>query len=146
MGSPYLHFSLNRVNVVRSASGFSKLSNELLGITSSLELRGLSLVTERAIRMMLAGRRAGPHDGTHDAISDLERGDHESWKRYSWDLLLRNDIWTTFTQTYVDLCNTAVITCLARGRRVTAVATRYETEETKFFDRAVVFDFTKKGN
>lgn len=146
MGSPYLHFSLNRVNVVRSASGFSKLSNELLGITSSQELRDLSRVTEYAIRMLLTDCKAGLLNATYAAISDLEKGNHESWRQYSLDLLFENDIWTPFTQTYVDLCNTAVITCLARGRRVTAVATSYETEETKFFDRAVVFDFTKKGN
>jgi hypothetical protein len=146
MGSPYMQFSVTRVNVVRSAAGFQRLSNEVLEISKSHEIRGLSLVTEHAIRQVLLGREAQLHYECYDALHSYCCGNSEAWKQYLWDLAHKNECWTPFTQAYIDLCSDAVTTAFRKERRVVVLATSYTTEETKSLDRAVVFDFTKKGN
>jgi hypothetical protein len=93
---------------------------------------------------VLSGRETWLHSESYASIVALRKGDSDALKKHYWDLLLRSDVWTTATQAYVDLCDTAVKAAIGRRRTVCVFATSCESDLTQAVDRAIVFDFTRK--
>lgn len=147
MGSPYMMFQCNRVNVCRTAAGFRRLSQEILSITRSLELLSLTQVVSRHI-----GVETGVvnHDDLLETVmaprTSFLAGNSSAFKEHYWDLLQSLDTWTPSTSAYVDLCDAAAQAATLHRRTVCVFATNYATTETRQLDRAIVFDFTKKGH
>lgn len=137
MGSPYNVSCVSRVNVVRTSRGFLRLSKELFSITGCEFLDSTAQVVAEII-----------DNPTHPAWvhmvfdDDVDRGS-ESLKGF---LVERLPDWHAFVNPYLDFCTTVILAKACNNREVVMVTTRYSFDESQRLDRAVVLDFTKKGN
>lgn len=141
MGSPFATQTVNRVHVVRTPLGFDRLSREILSKTDSGELRPITVEVLEQLRLAEVWELV-PYNfgGAKDQLMAKLRSSVET--RF-WDVCHEHEIWTTFTQAYIELCVTCVLAATLRGRIVCTIGGTYMSHD---IDCAVIFDFTKKGN
>lgn len=137
MGSPYIVTCVRRVNVIKTTRGFARISKELCSLAQVDFLDNVITYVAGIIEDPSNPEWAGMvfDDNVTRGASALRE-----------ELASRCRDWHPFVPSYLDLCCVAVSCKAERARRVAVVCSDSRHNDSAAFNRAVVFDYTLKGN